>query len=144
MKNYVSPRRQRIDFAATLIRDAFYSSADTLGLTTDERRILTTFLANDRSYYPIRPRRRILSYENSCLQIAPERYSTRKDRCENPVDFTRRVYAGYYFAGLKRGDLQRLDCDLWDALRHFERLHPARRLVELPPRKYPKTAHAPT
>ncbi len=129
-------RRANVECAAQLVRASFYFAADAFELTEEERRILTSVFSNDRTYYPIRRRRGIRSIKVKCLVKAPEKYRERPNREESPIAFTRRVYADYYFSGLNRGDLQRLDEDLWDALRRVERKHPDRRLVELPARAY--------
>ncbi len=55
---------------------------------------------------------------------APELWSDREGRKENPIAFIRRVYYPWLFRGLTRGDLRRLDPPLYQALAVWMHRHP--------------------
>lgn len=55
---------------------------------------------------------------------APELWSDREGRKENPIAFIRRVYFPWLFRGLTRGDLRQLDPPLYQALAVWMHRHP--------------------
>ena len=62
---------------------------------------------------------------------APELWSDRVGRKENPVAFVRRVYAPWLNRGLVRGDLRALDPSLYQALAVWMHRHPDEPFSEL-------------
>ncbi|MFN3625453.1 MAG: hypothetical protein ACK4TP_15485 [Hyphomicrobium sp.] len=64
-------------------------------------------------------------------QAAPELWSQREGRKENPVAFIRRVYAPWLSRGLVRGDLRSLDPPLYQALAVWMHRHPEEKFAEL-------------
>lgn len=63
---------------------------------------------------------------------APEQWSDRTVRKENPVMFIHRVYGSLLGQGLARRDLLKLDPKLYNALAGWERRYPEQRMHELP------------
>ena len=64
---------------------------------------------------------------------APETWSERDlNLRENPVQYTRRVYARWFGHGLTRKDLKALDPDLYRALSVWVSRHPDDAIAELP------------
>lgn len=75
------------------------------------------------------------------LPVAPELWSDRTGRKENPIAFIRRVYAGHVGSGLTRADLRRIDAPLYAALHVWEGRHPETILDEIPRRRQTKRGH---
>jgi hypothetical protein len=67
----------------------------------------------------------------SLPKTAPELWSEREGRKENPVAFTRRVYAPWLNRGLMRGDLRSLDPSLYQALAVWLHRHPEETFPEM-------------
>ena len=67
----------------------------------------------------------------SLPKVAPELWSDRVGRKENPVEFIRRVYAPWLGRGLMRSDLRALDNALYQALAVWMHRHPDEVLPEL-------------
>lgn len=65
---------------------------------------------------------------------APELWSDRTGRKENPPAFVRRVYAPYLSGRFTRAMLRNLDPTLYTALAVWEHRHPDQVLTELPKR----------
>jgi len=63
---------------------------------------------------------------------APELWSDRKDRMENPPVFIRRVYGAWIGKGLTRPHLRQLDYPLYKALGVWAHRHPDDAMPELP------------
>jgi hypothetical protein len=80
-------------------------------------------------------------------EAAPEQWSHRHGRKENPPAFIRRVYGQYLHGAFTRAMLRQMDLPLYQALAIWERRHPDDPLSELPKRPYrPRntaTAHQP-
>jgi hypothetical protein len=66
-------------------------------------------------------------------KTAPERWSEREGRKENPVVFIRRVYDRWLGRNLRRSHLLELDPSLYQALAMWMRRHPEDTLPELSP-----------
>lgn len=66
------------------------------------------------------------------ISQAPELWSERRGRNENPIAFIRRVYAPYLGNGMTRPLLRQLDWPLYRALSVWELRHPADRMHDMP------------
>jgi len=62
---------------------------------------------------------------------APELWSDREGRKENPASFVRRVYERWLGRGITRSDLRSLDPSLYQALAMWMRRHPEESMPEL-------------
>jgi hypothetical protein len=107
--------------------DAFERFADRSGLDLPQRiEILRMLLASHEAQLP-RPKSVPLP------TTAPEAWSKRDlNLRENPVEYTRRVYAPWFGHGLTRKDLKALDPDLYRALSVWVSRHPDDAITELP------------
>ncbi len=107
--------------------DAFETFADRSGLDLPQRiEILRMLLASHEAQLP-RPKLVPLP------TTAPEAWSKRDlNLRENPVEYTRRVYARWLGQGLTRKDLKALDPDLYRALSVWVSRHPEDAVAELP------------
>lgn len=97
------------------------------GLNADQRKALETQLQKELT-------KRIAAQrvERERLpETAPELWSNREGRKENPVVFIRRVYARWLGRGLKRGDIRALDQPLYQALAVWMHRHPNEEFAEL-------------
>lgn len=74
---------------------------------------------------------------------APERWSDRVGRKENPPAFIRRVYRDYLQGGFTRATLRRLDPELYGALVVWEHRHPHDLLHDASKRRRHHAALAP-
>jgi hypothetical protein len=107
--------------------DAFERFADRSGLDLPRRiEILRMLLASHEAQLP-------RSKSVPLPTTAPEAWSKRDlNLRENPVEYTRRVYARWLGHGLTRKDLKALDPDLYRALSVWVSRHPDDAIAELP------------
>ena len=121
--NSFASRRSPGDEAA----DAFERFADRRGLDLPARiEILRMLLASHEARLP---RPKVVPLPTT----APETWSNRDlNLRENPVQYTRRVYAPWFGHGLTRKDLKALDPDLYRALSVWVSRHPEDAITELP------------
>jgi hypothetical protein len=107
--------------------DAFKSFADRSGLDLPGRiEILRALLASHEARLP---RPKVVPLPTT----APETWSKRDlNLRENPVQYTRRVYAPWFGHGLTRKDLKALDPELYRALSVWVSRHPDDAITELP------------